>query len=299
LTTAGNFTWVNQAVVSLLGYPSETIIGRSVLDIVAPEDVTFLASSFRRIFAGEEIDRLQYEVVARDNTRILLEMRGSRLPTLEHEIGGLFIARDLTERAEIEWRLREINQTFQSLVNGSPLPICILDLDGIVRMWNPAAELTFGWSAGEITGKTLPNIPATKKEEFCELFMKMKEGISFYGLDASVLKNDGEMIEVSLSSAPIFDGEEKIQSIMLMAADITERKRMEESEREQRLMAEALRDTAVALNSTLEFDELLDRILNNIANVVPHDSASIMLVEEGIAYSARTRRFGENKGKTA
>jgi diguanylate cyclase (GGDEF)-like protein/PAS domain S-box-containing protein len=293
----GNFTWVNQAVVSLLGYPSETIIGRSVLDIVAPEDVTFLASSFRRIFAGEEIDRLQYEVVARDNTRILLEMRGSRLPTLEHEIGGLFIARDLTERAEIEWRLREINQTFQSLVNGSPLPICILDLDGIVRMWNPAAELTFGWSAGEITGKTLPNIPATKKEEFCELFMKMKEGISFYGLDASVLKNDGEMIEVSLSSAPIFDGEEKIQSIMLMAADITERKRMEESEREQRLMAEALRDTAVALNSTLEFDELLDRILNNIANVVPHDSASIMLVEEGIAYSARTRRFGEKKAK--
>lgn len=295
--SGGNFTWVNQAVVSVLGYPAETIIGRSVLDVVAPEDVTFLASSFRRIFAGEEIDRLQFEVVARDNTRILLEMRGSRLPTLEQEIGGLFIARDLTERAEIEGRLREINQTFQSLIKGSPLPICILDLDGAVRMWNPAAELTFGWSSNEIIGKPLPNIPVTEDEGFRDLFAKMKEGTSFFGLDARLLKQDGEVIEVSLSSAPILDGEGKIQSIMLLAADITERKRMEESEREQRLMAEALRDTAVALNSTLEFDELLDRILNNIANVVPHDSASIMLVEEGVAYTARTRRFGEKKAK--
>jgi hypothetical protein len=82
---------------------------------------------------------------------------------------------------------------------------------------------------------------------------------------------------------------------MVLVADITERKKMEQAEREQRLMAEALRDTAVALNSTLEFSELLDRILQNISNVVPHDSANIMLVEEGIAYTARIRRFGDRQ----
>jgi diguanylate cyclase (GGDEF)-like protein/PAS domain S-box-containing protein len=292
---SGSITWVNSAMLSMLGYSADQITGRSLMELVAPEDVTFLASSFRRIFSGEEIDRLQFEVLTRDNIRVMLETRGGSIPAPIRAAEGLFIARDLTERVEIEGRLREINQTFQSLVKGSPLPICILDTQGVVHMWNPAAELAFGWSNEEIIGELLPNIPPAETEEFSNLFNKMKEGVSFYGLDAQLLKRDGTIIDVSLSSAPIRDGEGNIQSIMVMVADITQRKKMEQAEREQRLMAEALRDTAVALNSTLEFSELLDRILHNISNVVPHDSANIMLVEEGIAYTARTRRFGDRQ----
>jgi diguanylate cyclase (GGDEF)-like protein/PAS domain S-box-containing protein len=295
VNASGNITWVNQAMVSMLGYSPDQLVGRSLMEVVAPEDVTFLASNFQRIFSGEEIDRLQFEVVTRENDRILLEMRGGSFPLPIREVGGLFIARDLTERVEIEGRLREVNQTFQSLVKGSPLPICILDTQGVVHMWNPAAELAFGWSNEEIIGEMLPNIPPAETEEFLNLFNKMKEGVSYYGLDAQLLKRDGAIIDVSLSSAPIRDGEGNIQSIMVLVADITQRKKMEQAEREQRLMAEALRDTAVALNSTLEFSELLDRILHNISNVVPHDSANIMIVEEGIAYTARTRRFGDRQ----
>ena len=61
-----------------------------------------------------------------------------------------------------------------------------------------------------------------------------------------------------------------------------------EAEREQRSLAEALRDTAQIMNSTLDFDEVLDRILANISRVVPHDTADIMLIEEGIARIVRS-----------
>jgi diguanylate cyclase (GGDEF)-like protein len=57
-------------------------------------------------------------------------------------------------------------------------------------------------------------------------------------------------------------------------------KKIEEAERRQREMAEALRDTAGALNSTLELDEVLNRLLDNLGRVVPHHSASIALVED-------------------
>jgi PAS domain S-box-containing protein len=60
-----------------------------------------------------------------------------------------------------------------------------------------------------------------------------------------------------------------------------------QAEREQRAMAEALRDTATAINSTLNIDELLDRILENLGRVVPHDAANIMLIKDGIAQIAR------------
>lgn len=60
---------------------------------------------------------------------------------------------------------------------------------------------------------------------------------------------------------------------------VLRRQRLEVDEREQRVLATALRDTALALTSTLELNEVLERILFNVKNVVPHDRANIMLLE--------------------
>lgn len=62
--------------------------------------------------------------------------------------------------------------------------------------------------------------------------------------------------------------------------ELAKRKQAEAAEREQHILAKALRDTAAVINSTLDFDEVLDRILTNAGRVVPHDSANIMLVEQ-------------------
>lgn len=65
--------------------------------------------------------------------------------------------------------------------------------------------------------------------------------------------------------------------------DIEERKQIEAIESEQRMLAEALRGTANVLNQSLKLSEVLELILNNIGNVVPHDAANIMLIENGMA----------------
>lgn len=88
---------------------------------------------------------------------------------------------------------------------------------------------------------------------------------------------DGRSLELEASSSalPYLDGI-AIQSIL---RDITDRKRTEQGEREQRILAEALRDSASALNNTLEVDEVIERIFSNAARVVPFQAASIMLLE--------------------
>lgn len=68
----------------------------------------------------------------------------------------------------------------------------------------------------------------------------------------------------------------------------TERRRAEEAERDQRLMAEALSDTGAALNSTLELDKVLDRLLGSIATVVSHEGANIMLLDGNTAKIVRS-----------
>jgi PAS domain S-box-containing protein len=69
--------------------------------------------------------------------------------------------------------------------------------------------------------------------------------------------------------------------------------RLLEAERAQRAQAEALRDTAEALASTLDFDEVLERILEQAARVVPYDAATIMLIEDGTARVVRSVGYAE------
>lgn len=66
---------------------------------------------------------------------------------------------------------------------------------------------------------------------------------------------------------------------------------MLQTEREQRQLAEVLREITMALNSTLNLDELLELILSNVERVVPHDAADIMLLQEGIARVVRHRGY--------
>jgi len=67
-----------------------------------------------------------------------------------------------------------------------------------------------------------------------------------------------------------------------------------EAERTQRRLAEALRDSAAVLNQTLHFDEVLDRMLDTVGHVAPHDAANIMLIDDyGVARIVRERGYAE------
>lgn len=58
-----------------------------------------------------------------------------------------------------------------------------------------------------------------------------------------------------------------------------EQTRILKAERDQRALAEALLDISTALNSTLDLQVVLERILLNLETVIPHDTANIMLIE--------------------
>lgn len=62
--------------------------------------------------------------------------------------------------------------------------------------------------------------------------------------------------------------------------DITERKLAEEAQREQRAFADALSETTAVFNRTLNLNEVLSLILENVEKVVPHDDSDIWLIDK-------------------
>src|SRR5690606_35603645 len=83
-----------------------------------------------------------------------------------------------------------------------------------------------------------------------------------------------------------------------------ENARLFTGERVQRELAEALHDASVSLSASLDFDTVLDRLLDQIGRVVPYDAANVMLLDKatGRARVARQRgydRFGSQVAEDA
>jgi len=85
---------------------------------------------------------------------------------------------------------------------------------------------------------------------------------------------------------------ELLWNVCRIVSGAVAQRQTEEGEHRQRILAAALHDTAAALNSTLNFEEVLDRILTNLEQIVPHDSASIALVDaKGMVTFVRWRGY--------
>lgn len=84
-----------------------------------------------------------------------------------------------------------------------------------------------------------------------------------------------------------------LSTLASQAAIALENARLYRAEREQRMLAEGLCDTAAALVSTLDFDQVLERILLHAGQVVPHDAGTIMLIEAGGARVVRSQGYAE------
>ncbi|HEY3344709.1 MAG TPA: diguanylate cyclase [Anaerolineaceae bacterium] len=70
-------------------------------------------------------------------------------------------------------------------------------------------------------------------------------------------------------------------------------RQVKEAERQERVLAEALRDTAAVLNSSLDLDDVLDQILACAERVVPFNGINLMMIEDGYACTVRCRGYAE------
>jgi PAS domain S-box-containing protein len=139
---------------------------------------------------------------------------------------------DLTQRRELDSRLRQINDQLGAIIEASPAPVVALTPSGLVTLWNPAAERLFGWTADEVLGRTLPFIPEEKRKEHAALRERDLHGESLRSVQLRRIRKDGSPVDISVSTATLRDAEGNVTGIMSLYEDITERLASERALRE-------------------------------------------------------------------
>jgi PAS domain S-box-containing protein len=123
-------------------------------------------------------------------------------------------------RAQLE--LRDTANRLQLLVDASPLPIIVIDEDSRVRMWSPAAERVFGWTADETLGEIIPIVPKDQVSR-----VRATRPDRQYGVERRRLRKDGTLIDLNLWSVPLRDETDRVIGTLGVFADVTERKKLE------------------------------------------------------------------------
>ncbi|MCC6146430.1 MAG: PAS domain-containing protein [Anaerolineaceae bacterium] len=169
----------------------------------------------------------------------------------------------------------------QGILDHTPAFIYIKDLQSRYILTSRMSELVFNIKNEDIQGKTPHEV---LPKEIADIFEGHDQVVvatdSVQEFEETFCRPGHPPFTLLTVLFPLRRATGESYAVCGISTDITARKQAEFAEHEQRTLAEALADTAATLNSTLDINEVLDRILTNVERVVPHDAAAILLVGE-------------------
>jgi PAS domain S-box-containing protein len=254
----GKITAVNTALCDISGYTSENLLAGDGLALLFGEP------SLAKMHGKGHLHR----IVRPDGTIVPIEITLNTLGQGDY-IGVIY---DLSARQQVQ----ASEDKYRDLFNSANDAIMIVDV-GTQRFLdvNKNAARWLGYTREELLNMTFEAIDVVEEEA-----EHVYRGLSNTGrliYEQYYRRKDGSLLPVEVSSRLTkFDGR---QAMLHFVRDISQRRTIEEAERNQRRLSEALRDTAAALNSTLVIDHLMHRILELVGSVVPFDAANIMQVD--------------------
>lgn len=206
------------------------------------ETWTSLLHPEERVIASERIDEAlknhsflnnEYRIVRPNGEIVWINALGkAEYDKQNNPVRMMGVCIDVTEHRKIEEQLREQNLVISSTTD----TIFSTDELFMIKIWNRAAEQTFGWNAEEVIGKATSEVlnpiystfNGATREKILE---KLMSNGSWHG-ELICHKKDGSSIPVLASSSLVKNNDGKITGSVAILHDITPRKKREETLRE-------------------------------------------------------------------
>jgi len=245
----GKIRVANRAASNMLGYPDSALLGKHIRSIVSPEENLTTGQLLHslgvleqnmawRTAAGARIDVAATSSFVRDDSG--------------NPVGIVYAATDVTERRRAEQALRESEHRYRTLFEGNPLPMWVYDYDtlGFIAV-NEAAVQHYGFAKDEFLQMTIKDIRPVEE-------LPVLRGL----LDSRRDRNEPRIVKHRKRNGQVFDAEITSfeflsagrRSRLVIAVDVTDRRRAEErlreSEERYRLLFE--RNLAGVYRSTIE-----------------------------------------------
>jgi PAS domain S-box-containing protein len=177
-TLDGIITSWNKGAERIYGYSAEEVIGKPVSLLLPPGRQDELKEILERVRRGEQVEHYESERVRKDGRVISISLTVSPVrDSAEKVVGASTIARDVTQRKNMEQALRESEERYRalfgSMLEGIAHCRIVLDDDGrpvdfvYLNVNDAFARLT---GLKDVVGKRVTEVIPGIKEEDPELF---------------------------------------------------------------------------------------------------------------------------------
>ena len=173
----------------------------------------------------------------------------------------------------LQQEIKKSETKFRTVVEKLSEGIGILNENHIITFSNLALAEILGSKEKQVIGKQLKNFMSLSEWNNFQRHIKINREDSF---ELEITRSDKLKRLTVCSVSKWLINRIEPEGIYFVLRDVTETKKIQEEEKEQRFLAEALRDIAGAINKSLNLEEVFILILENIGKVIPHQSSNIM-----------------------
>ena len=243
----GKITYVNKTILQGTGYSRDELVGKSAfqLGLIPRETLKLLRKRMKEKLMGKPPSPLEIKLKRKDGTWVWIEITGRALRECGVPVGVQVVGQDITERKRVEETLQESEEKFKTIFENVNDAIIYLDKYGRIIDINRVVEDVFGYKPDEVTGKHFIKLGFFRMRDvpkLVKLFAQAVGGSPVRLLEIEVKCKDGSTVLIETSTGLAKKGS-KIEGVVVIARDITERKRMEEELRaaqEQLIRSERL-----------------------------------------------------------
>ena len=259
------FVWISPSVETVLGAPPAYWLGRGLEEIVPPDDLALHASRIQELDADGFVQgRVRVKAVdgtihwAHLHARPFFDSQGRRdgVTSSFRLIDDEVAAEEQAEEARRQQAIADAR--YRRSVSTSAIGICMLAPSGAFLEVNPALCDMLGYDAETLLSKTWqeltqPGDLAVGEKERQEVFAGLRDS---YRIVKQYLHADGHTIWADVAVSCVRDENGAVEAFATQIADITDevqsRRRLAESEQQNRLLAERLQSE---MNSAIQYVE--------------------------------------------
>jgi len=221
----------NPGAVALLGHTAEQAVGRDVSMFLRPGREEALQAFFRYVRTGQKVRDVESSFVRSDRT--LVDVRISVAPLADatgEVVAFVAIFRDLSERKRQEAALRAKETSYQKLVETAHEGIWMVDAEDRATFVNQRMADLLGYTVEEMLGRSPSDFYFTEsgRQEREQHRKRTLEGIK-ESREVVYRRRDGEPLWAVVATTPILGDGERMEGVLAMVTDITDRVKAEEN----------------------------------------------------------------------
>jgi PAS domain S-box-containing protein len=212
---AGRLAFCNPAACHITGRDHESLRGTSFLDVLCEDGHQRFLQLRDRVKDGEAFGNEDLPIDLPNGQRRVLNVSVNNMLNAH---GGLIVSfRDVTEDRAIARELTKTKEFLQCVIDSSVDAIVSADMNGTVRIFNPAAERIYGYEAHEVVG--LRNVRSLYPQDRAFAIMEHIQSREYgghgvlQGYETQLLGRAGEVIPVQLSASLILHRDRPIGSV--------------------------------------------------------------------------------------